>query len=132
MTTIKLLTLCACDRDGNMPFVESFRRALATPDVPAKTGYWLSKIWTVIESEAVTFERIRGKKIQELGRPDEVNPGKFLLSAEGMTKFAEEMNSLEREIALGLPADLKLKLPPKYTPADWQPLIALGLFEEPA
>lgn len=130
--TLKLLILCACDANGNMPFIEAFQRALATPDVPAKTGYWLSKIWGVCQSEAATFEKVRAQKIKELGTPDEPNPDKFLLSSEAMTKFADEMNSLERDIDLGVPADLKLKLPPVFTPADWQPLIELGLFEEPA
>lgn len=130
--TLKLLTICAADNDGNMPFIDAFRRALATPNVPAKTGYWLGKVFGLCKAESDVFAAVRAKKIQELGTPDPENPDKFNLPPEAMKKFVEEMTSLDRDIDLGVPADLKFKLPPVFTPSDWQPLLALDLFEEPS
>lgn len=128
---INLLKLCAIDALGDPAFLSPLRRALKTSGVPAKTAYWLGKISAICEKEFAEFNAIRGAKIQELGEPVEGAPGQFNLQPEKVQELLKEMASLSREVDLGIPEGLKLKLPTSCTPEDWQPLIALDLFDPP-
>lgn len=131
--TLPLMTICASSADGSQSFLHSFRRILATPDVPAKTGYWLARIHKVITSEVQGFQEARDKIIANLGTPVEGSPGQFTFTEERGTKFQEEVASLDHPVDLGVPAELKLHLPDNFTPAEWLPLMdALDLFHEPA
>ncbi len=129
--TINLLQICALNAEGEPLFLTPLRRALKNPGVPAKTAYWLGKISAVCEKEFAEFNAIRAAKIQELGEPIEGSPGQFNLQPEKVQELVNEMTSLAREVDLGIPDGLKLKLPTSCTPEDWQPLIALDLFEPP-
>ncbi len=132
MPSIPLLTICAVSPDGSQSFLNVFRRMLATPEVPARTGYWLSRIHKLLVSEVTEFHAARDKLITNLGSPVDGKPGQFELKPENAEKFKAEILSLEREVDLGVPPDLKLALPAKFTPEDWLPLInAVDLFEEP-
>ena len=132
MPTIPLLTICATSADGSQSFLNEFRRMLATPDVPARTGYWLSRIHKLLVSEVTEFHAARDKLITNLGSPIEGKPGEFSLKPENVEKFKAEILSLERDVDLGVPHDLKLALPATFTPEDWLPLMnAVDLFEEP-
>lgn len=132
MPTIPLLTICASSPDGPNSFLNDFLRILATPDVPARTGYWLSRIHKLLVSEVKEFHMARDKLIMSLGSPIEGKPGQFELKPENLAKLEAELKTLDHEVDLGVPADLKLELPANFTPADWMPLInAVDLFKEP-
>lgn len=130
--TIKLSTLVASDNQGARPFVEALKNALKTPQTPAKTGYWLGKLSAVCEKEVAAFDEVRNRLIRELGVPVEGKEDTVQVPFDKMEHFATELNSLDRDIDLGLPDELKLALPPVITPSEWNPLIAvLDIFEEP-
>jgi len=128
---INLLQICALSSNGEPLFLSPLRRALKASGVPAKTAYWLSKISTICEKEFEAFNAVRSAKIQELGEAVPDVPGQFTLPPDKVAKLIEEMTSLDHEVDLGIPEGLKLKLPLSCTPEDWQPLIALDLFEPP-
>ncbi len=131
--TIPLVTICAASEDGSQSFLKSFRRLLATPDVPARTAYWLNKMHKTISAEVEAFNVERDKLVMNLGAPVEGEPGRFNIKPENMAKFVEEITSLDHPVDLGVPAELRLKLPDNITPAEWLPLMdAVDLFEEPA
>lgn len=128
---INLLQICALGINGEPLFLSPLRRALKAQGVPAKTAYWLSKISTICEKEFETFNAVRSAKIQELGEAVPDAPGQFHLQPEKTAELLKELTSLDHEVDLGIPEGLKLKLPAACTPEDWQPLIALDLFEPP-
>lgn len=134
MTTIRLLTLCALAPDGSKPFMEAFKRVLATKDMPPRTGYWLGKIHKVCADEAAAFDEARTKRIRELGQPVEGNPDQIQIPADKLADFIAEIGAMDHDIDLGIPAELKLALPPVFPDGmtDWLPLMgALDIFEEP-
>lgn len=128
---VPLLQICALDSEGQPLFLLPLRRALKAPGVSAKTAYWLSKISTICEKEFEAFNAIRAAKIQEFGEAVPDAPGKFIIPPDKLAKLIEEMNSMDHEVDLGTPEGLRLKLPASCTPEDWQPLIALDLFDPP-
>jgi hypothetical protein len=130
--TIPLLTLCSTTPDGRKPFLESFQRVLITPNVPAKTAYWLGKIAKIFAAENAEFEKVRVASIETYGAPSGDEPGQFSIPADKIKAFNAEIQSLDHPIELPMPAELKLDLPPSFTPADWLPLMsALDIFNEP-
>lgn len=128
---LNLLHICALGSEGQPLFLSLLRRALKAPGVPAKTTYWLSKISAICEKEFEAFSAVRAAKIQEFGEAVPDAPGQFILQPDKVAKLIEEMNSMDHEVDLVVPEGLKLKLPTSCTPEDWQPLIALDLFEPP-
>ena len=132
MTTLRLLALCATEPDGSKPFMTAFARALATKDTPARTGYWLVKLHKVCAVEVAAFDEVRTRRVREIGQPVEGNPDQIQIPAEKIADFIAEIASMDRDLDLGIPAELKLALPPVFTPEDWMPLMsALDIFEEP-
>jgi hypothetical protein len=122
--TIRLLTI------ASPAFQEAFSRVLAV-SAPALTGYWLAKLSKVFAAEAQAFNEVRNKLLIELGAPVEGQPGQYNIPPENVAKFTDELASLDRDIELGLPEGLKLKLPPEFIPDDWFALIAIDLFDPP-
>ena len=111
-------------------FQESFKRVLAA-SVPKRTGYWLSKISKVFESEVQLFNEQRNKLFKELGQPVDGQPDQVSIPTDKVPEFMSEINSLDHDVELGLPAELKLQLPESFVPEDWSALIALDLFNPP-
>lgn len=128
---ITMLQICALGSEGQPLFLSPLRRASKAQGVPAKTAIWLIKILTVCEKEFEAFSAVRAAKIQEFGDAVPDAPGQFTLPPDKVTKLIEEMTSMDHEVDLGIPEGLKLKLPTFCTPEDWQPLIALDLFDPP-
>ena len=122
--TIRLSIIVAPD------FQDSFKRVLAS-SMPARTGYWLSKLSKVIDAEVQAFNEQRNKLFQRLGQPTEGHADQVSIPADKVPEFITEINSLDHDVGLGLPADLKLQLPESFSPGDWAALIALNLFNPP-
>lgn len=129
MKPLRLLTVCATAPDGSMPFLDTFKRALATPGVPARTGYWLGKIHKACTEAAADFEAARNKRVLEIG--ETLESGAKQVPADKRAAFQSEILAMDHELDLGVPAELRLALPALFTPEDWLPLLALELFEEP-
>lgn len=130
--TIRLLTLAISDAEGRKLFMEAFARALATPHTPARTGYWLSKIYTACSSEVREFDDVRNRRIRELGVPVDGQPDQVRVPDDKMPELIAELYSMDRDIDIPVPDGAKLALPPDFTPADWQPILAaFDIFEEP-
>jgi hypothetical protein len=123
--TIRLSTLVSPE------FQESFKRVLAAR-APALTGYWLAKLSKVFAAEAQSFNEVRDNLLIELGTPIEGQPGQYSIPPENVSKFTDELTSLDHDVELDLPEGLKLKLPDDFIPGDWSALIALDLFDPPA
>lgn len=133
MASLRLLTICASDESGGHPFMDAFRRALATANTPARTGYWLNKLFALCSNEAREFDAVRNKRVMELGVPIEDQPGQVRVPADKLPALLEELAALDRDVELPTPPAPKLTLPPSFTPADWQPIMAaLDIFEEPS
>lgn len=128
---IPLLQICAISAEGEPLFLAPLRRASKSSGVPAKTAIWLVKILTICEKEFETFSAIRSAKIHEFGEAVPDAPGKFTIPPDKIVKLIAEMDSMDHKVDLGTPEGLKLKLPTSCTPEDWQPLIALDLFDPP-
>lgn len=111
-------------------FQDSLKRVLAA-SVPARTGYWLSKLSKVFDGEVKAFNEQRTKLFQKLGQPVEGHHDQVSIPADKVPEFTAEMNSLDHDVDLGLPADLKIQLPESFVPEDWSALIALDLFNPP-
>lgn len=128
--TLRFLTVVGINDKGDRPFMDAFTRALATPRTPAMTGYWLGKLYEQCAKEVEAFEAQRVKLLQELGTP--VEGGRYRLDGDALARFNAELLSMDRDMDVALPAGMKLKLPPDFTPADWMPLmVALDCFEIP-
>jgi hypothetical protein len=123
--TIRLATIIA------PAFQENFKRVLATRAVPARTGYWLAKLHKTCSEELALFDATRAKLFQKLGQPVEGQPGQVIIPPDKVPEFRSELDSLDHDVELGLPAELKLQLPETFTPEDWSDLIALDLFNPP-
>jgi hypothetical protein len=130
--TIPLLTICQTTPEGGMPFLNAWQGVITTPNVPAKTAYWLGRITKVFIEASNDFEKARIAAIKNHGAPVENEPGQFVVPVEKLDVFNAEIQSLDHPVELPLKVGFKLDLPPSFTPKDWiHVMSALDIFNEP-
>lgn len=125
--TIKLSKIVATNSGGQPVFLQAMESLRGTRQ-SAKSCLWLIQFSRKCQTLFTDFHNVRNALVAQYGDVTK-KPGEFIIPPEKVDELNAELTSLEMDIDLDIPRDIRLKMPAECVVEQLETLLDLDIFE---